>query len=66
MNIFDNIVAAISPRLACAREAWRQQLENMRSYDAARALYPLVTIVQTADGLAASVMERTASQIDDL
>ena len=35
MNIFDNIVAAISPRLACAREAWRQQLENMRSYDAA-------------------------------
>ena len=40
--------------------------EDMRSYDAARALYPLVTIVQTADGLAASVMERTASQIDDL
>ncbi len=40
--------------------------EEMRSYDAARALYPLVTIVQTADGLAASVMERTASQIDDL
>lgn len=35
MNIFDNIVAAISPRLACTREAWRQQLENMRSYDAA-------------------------------
>ena len=40
--------------------------EDMRSYDAARALYPLVTIVQTADGLAASVMQCTASQIDDL
>lgn len=35
MNIFDSMVAAISPRRACEREAWRQQLEILRNYDAA-------------------------------
>lgn len=39
--------------------------EDQRCYDTARALYPLVTIVQTADGLAAAVMERTPEDIEN-
>ena len=39
--------------------------EDQRCYDTARALYPLVSIVQTADGLAASIMERTAEDADN-
>lgn len=35
MGFIDNIVAAVSPRRACEREAWRQQLEILRGYDAA-------------------------------
>ena len=35
MGAFDKIMAAISPRRACEREAWRQQLEILRGYDAA-------------------------------
>ncbi|MCM1108310.1 MAG: hydrolase [Clostridium sp.] len=40
--------------------------EDQRSYDTARALYPLVSIIQTADGLAASIVERSADGMDDL
>ena len=40
--------------------------EDERCYDTARTLYPLVAIVQTADGLAASIMERTGEETDDL
>lgn len=32
--------------------------EDMSCYDTARQLYPLCTIIQTADGLAAGIMER--------
>ena len=49
--------------------AWgvnQNSYEDMRNYDAARKLYPLVTIIQTADGLAASIMERTGEEIDEL
>lgn len=35
MSFFDNIIAALSPRAACEREAWRQQLDALRNYDAA-------------------------------
>lgn len=35
MGAFDKIVSAVSPRRACEREAWRQQLEILRGYDAA-------------------------------
>lgn len=35
MGAIDTLVAAISPRRACEREAWRQQLEILRGYDAA-------------------------------
>ena len=49
--------------------AWgvnQNSYEDVRNYDAARKLYPLVTIIQTADGLAASIMERTGAEIDEL
>ena len=48
---------------------WRvnqNSYEDMRNYDSARKLYPLVTIIQTADGLAASIMERSGEEIDEL
>lgn len=35
MGAIDKLVAAVSPRRACEREAWRQQLEILRGYDAA-------------------------------
>lgn len=41
-------------------------LEDTRNYDAARTLYPLVSIVQSADSMAASILERQAADIDDL
>lgn len=35
MNIIDKIIQAVDPRRACEREAWRQQLDLLRSaYDA--------------------------------
>lgn len=35
MSWIDSIIGAISPKAACEREAWRQQLEEMKSYDGA-------------------------------
>lgn len=35
MGLIDNVVAAISPRWAYEREAWRQALDAVRGYDAA-------------------------------
>jgi len=40
--------------------------EDERSYDKARTLYPLVCIVQVADGLAASILERTEESLESL
>lgn len=40
--------------------------EDERCYDASRKLYPLVTIIQTADGLAASIMERSNEDLEEL
>lgn len=39
--------------------------EDERCYDTARSLYPLVSIIQTADGLAAAILERTAEDIEN-
>lgn len=35
MSWIDSIIGVISPKAACEREAWRQQLEEMKSYDGA-------------------------------
>ena len=40
--------------------------EDLRNYDTARMLYPLVVITQVADSLAAGIMERTGSDLDEL
>ncbi len=40
--------------------------EDQRCYDTSQKLYPLVTIVQVADHLAANIMERTGEEIDEL
>jgi len=40
--------------------------EDERSYDTARTLYPLVVIVQVADGLAAGVMERSREDMENI
>lgn len=40
--------------------------EDERCYDASRKLYPLVTIIQTADGLAASIIERSSEDLEEL
>jgi len=43
-----------------------QSVEAQKNYDIARKLHPLCVIVQSADGLAASVMETTAEDLEDL
>ncbi len=40
--------------------------EDQRCYDTARKLSPLVSIIQNADNLAASIIERTAEDIDEI
>ena len=34
--------------------------------DTARKLYPLVSLIHSADTLAASIMERSAEELDDM
>lgn len=41
-------------------------LEELRSYDSARMQYPLVSIIHSADTLAASIMERDGGDMDEL
>lgn len=41
-------------------------LEDTRSYDTARKLYPLVSLIHSADTLAASILERSAEELDDM
>lgn len=40
--------------------------EEQKNYDAAKKLYPLVTIVQMGDGLAANIIERTGESLVNL
>ena len=40
--------------------------EDQRCYDTSKKLYPLVSIIQVADNLAASIMERTGKELDEL
>lgn len=40
-------------------------IEDQKSYDTARELHPLVTITQTADSLAAGLLERKFEEDDD-
>lgn len=40
--------------------------EEERNFDVAKTLYPLVSIIQAGDNLAAGVLERTAAKLDEL
>lgn len=40
--------------------------EDQRCFDTSQKLYPLVTIIQTADKLAANIMERSGKDLDEL
>lgn len=40
--------------------------EDQRNYDTAHTIYPLVMIIHTADCLAASIMERTAEDMENM
>ena len=48
--------------------AWgvnQHSIEDCKNYDIARKLYPLVSIIQAGDSLAASLLEREISDLDD-
>lgn len=65
LELFDDEMLAIRWHMG----AWGVNMnsyEDQRNYDTARMLYPLVAIVQNADGLAASIMERTGGEIDEM
>ena len=40
--------------------------EDQRCFDTSKKLYPLVSIIQSADNLAANIMERTGEELDEL
>lgn len=40
--------------------------EDQRCFDTSQKLYPLVSIVQVADKLAANIMERSAEELDEI
>lgn len=40
--------------------------EDQRCFDTSQKLYPLVTIIQVADKLAANIMERSGEELDEL
>ena len=40
--------------------------EDQRCYDTSRNLYPLVSIIESADSLAASIMERSSEEMDEM
>jgi hypothetical protein len=49
--------------------AWElpmQSYEAERNLDTARTLYPLCSIIQCADGLAATILETTAADVENL
>ncbi len=65
LELYDDEMLAIRYHMG----AWgvnMNSFEDERNYDAARMLYPLCAIIQTADSLAASIMERSGAEIDEL
>lgn len=65
LELYDDEMLAIRWHMG----AWGINLnsyEDMKSYDAANKKYPLVSIVQCADSLAANLIETTAEDLEDL
>ena len=61
----DSVVLATLLHDICKADMYKRSVKK-RNYDSARMLYPLVTIVQVADSIAAGIMERTGGETDDL
>ncbi|MGN0309663.1 MAG: HD domain-containing protein [Bacteroides sp.] len=65
LSLYDDEMLAIRWHMG----AWginMNSFEDQRCYDTSRKLYPLVSIIQAADGLAASILERTGAEMDKL
>ena len=65
LSLYDDEMLAIRWHMG----AWginMNSFEDQRCYDTSRKLYPLVSIIQAADGLAATILERTGAEIDEL
>lgn len=65
LELYDDEMLAIRWHMG----AWGVNLtsfEDVRNYDTAQKIYPLVAIIHTADCMAANVMERTGEEIDEM
>lgn len=65
LELYDNEMLAIRWHMG----AWgvnQNSFEDVRNFDTAQKLYPLVAIVHAADCMAANVMERTGAEIDEM
>ena len=65
LSLYDDEMLAIRWHMG----AWGINMNSFvdqRCYDTSRKLYPLVSIIQAADGLAASILERTGAEMDEL
>ncbi len=65
LELYDDEMLAIRWHMG----AWgvnQQSFEDVRNFDTAQKLYPLVAIIHAADCMAANVMERTGAEIDEM
>ena len=65
LELYDDEMLAIRWHMG----AWgvnQNSFEDVRNFDTAQKLYPLVAIVHAADCMAANVMERTGEEIDEM
>lgn len=65
MELYDDEMLAIRWHMG----AWgvnQNSFEDVRNFDTAQKLYPLVAIIHAADCMAANVMERTGAEIDEM
>lgn len=65
LELYDDEMLAIRWHMG----AWgvnQNSFEDVRNFDTAQKLYPLVAIVHAADCMAANVMERTGAELDEM
>ena len=65
LELLDDEMLAIRWHMG-ARGINMNSYEDQRNYDTARQKYPLCSIIQSADSLAAAIMETTAEDLDQL
>lgn len=65
LEMYDDEMLAIRWHMG----AWginQNSFEEVRNFDTAQKLYPLVALVHAADCMAANIMERTGAEIDEM